>query len=53
MGWNSTIDITRERAMEIISDANLDELDNNTLADIVEAIRSEEHTSELQSPQSG
>lgn len=38
MGWKSTIDITRERAIEIIADANLDELSDEELCDIVEAI---------------
>jgi hypothetical protein len=38
MGWKSTIDITRARAIEIIADANLDELSDEELCDIVETI---------------
>jgi hypothetical protein len=38
MGWKSTIDITREEAVEIISNAKLDELSDEDLSNIVEAV---------------
>lgn len=38
MGWKSTIDITRQEALEIISNANLNELSDEDLCDIVESV---------------
>ncbi len=38
MGHKSTIDITKEEALSIIENIDLEELDNETLADVLEAV---------------
>ena len=38
MGWKSTITISREEALNIIANANLEEMSNEDLAVIVEAV---------------
>lgn len=38
MGWKSTVDLTRKEAIEIITNADLDELSNEDLSTIVEAV---------------
>ncbi len=38
MGWKSTIDITREEAIRIIQSADLEELPNDILSEVVEYV---------------
>lgn len=38
MGWKSTVDLTRDEALQIIANADLEALDDETLAELVELI---------------
>lgn len=38
MGWKSTIDVSRQEAVRMIGDVDLEELDDELLADILEAV---------------
>jgi hypothetical protein len=38
MGWKSTIDVTREEALAMIREVDLEELDDALLAEILEAV---------------
>lgn len=43
MGWKSTVTISREEALNIIANANFDEMSNEDLAVIVEAVQGGEN----------
>jgi len=43
MGWKSTLDISRQQAIDMIEKVDLEDLSNEDLAEVLEAIMPEDH----------